>query len=178
VHALNSLLPQDIRVLKVEPVDSNFQILKQAKRKTYLYFFNLNTIHDPSIKDFSWSLKLPLDIKSMQKAAKLFIGEHDFSLFCSSQSSAKSKVRTIYESEFGWVQGLGFWNQKILVYRITGNGFLKQMVRFIVGTLVQVGKGKLSESEVRDFLLGKKKKKAGPTAPPNGLWLWDIDLKY
>lgn len=184
VHGLNSILPKNIRVLTIKPM-SDFHAQNQVKRKTYVYFIDPNPVQLPIHKNMSWHLRLPLDFNEMQKAASHFVGKHDFAAFSAFDRNTKSTVRSIYESFWEKVvfqdfSGIGreFW-----VYRVTGSGFLKQMVRSLVGTMVQIGTDshRSPASKIR-MLLNTSNQDAralraqtGMTAPPHGLWLWDIE---
>ena len=109
----------------------------------------------------------------MKKAAKVLEGEHDFSAFCSAGSQVKSKVRTIYEVSVEEMP-VPFSNGNLLRFRVHGNGFLYNMVRIIVGTLLEVGMGRRTVQNVEEAILTGNRQKAGPTAPPQGLLLAEI----
>lgn len=115
----------------------------------------------------------PLNIGSMKEAAKILEGEHDFSAFCSAGSQVKSKVRTIYEISIQETP-LSFCAGNVLRFRVRGNGFLYNMVRIIVGTLLEVGMGRRTVESVQEALSSGERQKAGPTAPPQGLTLAEI----
>ncbi len=182
VHGMNAILPKSIRILLVEPV-KNFHAQKQVVKKTYLYFVDPNPVQLPVYKNTSWHLRLPLNFEEMNKAAHFFAGTHDFVAFSAFDRNTKTTVREIYESFWEKVRfedftgGREFW-----VYRVTGSGFLKQMVRSLVGTMVQIGTDShknpatkipklLDTSGVDPRVL---RSQAGQTAPAHGLWLWDV----
>lgn len=174
-QSLNSLLPPDIRLLRVEQVDADFHALKSAKKKTYVYFFNPNPVQPADLRNYTWHLKLPINWDAVEEATKYFVGRHDFKSFCAADAPAKSTVRTIYEARWGIVrrQGIGA-PCDLRVLRVTGGGFLKHMVRCIAGSLIFVGQGKDSPDFIERALKATDRRAAGPTAPPHALWLWDI----
>ena len=112
---------------------------------------------------------MPLDVNKMQQAAKYIVGEHDFKSFCSARTQVLTTVRTIYSLEVKK-------SDDIISIRISGNGFLYNMVRIIVGTLVDVGLGKIEPNEIPKIIKEGKRENAGKTLPPNGLFL--VDVKY
>lgn len=117
---------------------------------------------------YSWHYKYPLDIEKMRIAAKAFIGEHDFIGFASSGFSVKTTVREIYSLDVDK-------NGDIITIDVVGNGFLYNMVRIMVGTLLFVSEGKIKKDELKDIILSKERKRAGKTAPPQGLYLNKIN---
>lgn len=175
-HALNSLLPHTIRILGVSAAPSRFHAQKDVVKKTYLYFIDTTPVQWPSSKSYSWHLRFPLDWEAIEKATALLQGRHDFKAFSDSDGSAKTSVRILYEARWGVVHPGGPFGTsgQWRVLRLTGNGFLKHMVRSIAGTLVKVGEGKISSETVQKALLTQDRNLVGPTAPANGLWLWDI----
>lgn len=174
--ALNSILPRDIRIWLIQNAPAGFHAVRSAKKKTYLYFIDPSAVQWPSLRHYSWHLKLPLDWDLMRQTARSFRGTHDFKAFCASNSSAKTSVRHIYEARWGKAPaGVFGAHTELWVFRITGNGFLKHMVRSIVGTLVKIGSHKEDPSIVTRALESGDRRLVGPTAPSRGLWLWDID---
>jgi tRNA pseudouridine38-40 synthase len=175
--ALNSILPDDIRVSKAEKKGSSFNSRFDARSKEYEYLIYNGEILPPAVRTLVWQVKPKLNTAAMKKAAKHLIGKHDFSSFCASHSDDKDFVRTIHSfgirnSEFG------IWNgQKIKVIRIKvkGNGFLYKMVRNMVGTLVDVGLGRFRPEEVKAILNAKDRRLAGRTAPAQGLCLIKVN---
>ena len=130
--AVNQRLPEDIRVMKSEQVEETFHPRYAVSEKTYEYRISNVPIQLPTERLYSYFVYLPLDIEKMQKAAQLFIGEHDFAGFCSAKSQVQTTVRTIYRCE---VEKMGHQ----ICIRVTGSGFLYNMVRIIAGTLIEVG---------------------------------------
>ncbi len=172
--SLNKLLPPDIRVLKIEEVSSEFHAQLGVLKKTYLYCIDPSPIQWPVLRDYAWNLKFPLDWDAITVATHYLCGEHDFRAFCSVDHSAKTTIRTLFEAYWGEMECNGLFEAKLKVFRITGNGFLKQMVRGIVGTLVYIGQGKAQPELLKQLIKTGDRKFCGPTAPARGLWLWDI----
>lgn len=161
--AINSKLPKDISVIDCVEVDDNFHSRYSAIGKTYRYLIYHSQHRSPIYKDISYQVKYDLDIEKMKKEAKFLLGEHDFCGFMSSGSSVLDTVRTISDISIKTEEDL-------IIIEITGNGFLYNMVRIIVGTLVDIGRGKIDES-LEDIISSKDRKKAGHTAPAHGLFL-------
>ncbi|MBQ7236940.1 MAG: tRNA pseudouridine(38-40) synthase TruA [Clostridia bacterium] len=166
--ALNVYLPQDIRVLKSERADDNFHACTNAKKKTYRYSFYLSDVELPLCDRYAVMLDRSPDINLMKKAAKLFVGEHDFKAFCSSGSGAKTTVRTIYDIDV-------ISDGKKLIVDVTGNGFLYNMVRIMVGTLLDVGNEKISQKAIEEMLSTGNRTLGGKTLPAKGLCLLKVE---
>lgn len=169
-RAVNRLLPPAIRVLAAEEVAEDFHPRFQAKAKTYEY----RIVRAESCLPWEWRYAhhhpYPLDVERMARVAPLLAGEHDFTAFAASDQSdaeGKSKVRTVWSSEIA-ARG------DRLFYRVRGSGFLKHMVRNMMGTLIEAGKGNAGEEEVR-ALLAPAAYKAGPTVPAKGLFLVSVE---
>lgn len=176
VHSLNSLLPDDIAVIDAKIVPDTFHAQKSAKKKIYDYFILNSRIRSPFLTDTVWQIPVPLDIKKMRQAAKLLIGEHDFRAFCASDSTAKTTVRQIYRISIGKIPlnpplTKGESKGDLIRIAISGNGFLKYMVRNVVGTLVEVGKGRMTVTEFKKAFRSCDRKRTGQTAPARGLVL-------
>ncbi len=170
--ALNRLLPPTIRVLAVEEVDPGFHPRYDAISKTYEYRIWRGEVLPPVEQRFLHHYPYPLSDAVFCAASTLFEGEHDFSAFAAADdrdAASRSKVRTIFRSE-------GRRCGDVLVYRVTGSGFLKHMVRNIVGTLLEAGKGNLSENAIKQLLSGQPGLRANPTAPAKGLFL--VEVQY
>ena len=168
--ALNSLLPEDIYIKEAEYVPLNFHARYMAKAKIYEY--RILNREEPDIfnRRYHWHVIPPLDIDKMKEALSMLIGTHDFSSFMSSKSSVKDPVRTIMRAE------LIEEKNKFLKIIIEANGFLKHMVRNIVGTLVQLGYGKISLDKFKYIIEAKDRREAGKKAPARGLFL--VEVKY
>lgn len=166
--ALNSKLPEDIRILWAKEVDSNFHARYSAHKKTYLYRVKIGNIESPF--DYSTTAYVPYNISlsKMQTATKYLLGEHDYQSFCSSGASVPDYIRTIYSLDIKKQDNL-------FTFEICGNGFLYNMVRIIVGTLVDVGRGKISPEKVKEILDCKNRKMAGKTMPAKGLTLKNVE---
>jgi tRNA pseudouridine38-40 synthase len=169
--ALNSILCPAIRVTSIEEAAEHFHSRHDAKAKHYRY----RILQDKWCSPFDYPYVLhcprPLDLHCMSQAAELVIGEHDFSAFCDSDSEVESKVRRVVSSFFVFDT-----KRNLIEYNICANGFLHHMVRNIVGTLLEIGKGSLSVASVETILRSKKRSNAGPTAPAKGLFL--ISVSY
>lgn len=168
--ALNSLLPGDIRIRDAEYVSLHFHARYMAKTKTYEYRILNSQEPDIFTRRYHWHIIPSLDLEKMAEALSLIIGTHDFSSFKSSGSSVVNPVRTVFRAELLLDRG-GFL--KIIV---EANGFLRHMVRNIVGTIVQVGYGKVSLGRFREIFTSKDRRLAGKKAPARGLFL--VDVKY
>lgn len=165
--ALNQRLPEDILVVKSEEVALDFHPRYCNTRKTYEYHILNTKVPMPTKRHTNYFVSFPLDMEAMRQAAEYLVGEHDFASFCNIKSQVESTVRTIYSLE------LTKQGEEITI-RITGNGFLYNMVRIIVGTLVRVGRGYYRPEQVKEILDAKQRTEAGVTAPPQGLFLVEI----
>ncbi len=167
LKALNSMLPKDIVIKELSTVSDDFHARYSAKSKIYKYII-LNRPYPSSFYyRYSWYIPYPLDITLMRKGAAILKGMHDFSSFRAASCEAKDSVRTLSR--------LDIYNEEDrIVFYLEGNGFLKHMVRNIIGTIVRVGKGKISPDEIMDILASRDRRNAGPTAPPQGLFLVSV----
>ena len=162
---LNLILPEDIRVLKIQEMAEDFHARFSAKRKTYLYNFYISNANIPFLDNFALRVNENLDIKKIEKEISALIGIHDFSAFCASGTQVRDKVREIYSAKI-------LKNELFYSLEITGNGFLYNMVRIIMGTLIEIGYGKLKNLE--KIIASKDRSKAGKTVPPVGLVLKEV----
>jgi tRNA pseudouridine38-40 synthase len=151
----------------VEPVLPDFHARYGATGKTYKYFLYNREARDPFKRHYYAWVRGNLHIAPMKEAARHLIGTHDFTSFCSAKTETANKVRTISRIDIEQ-------NHDEIVITFTGNGFLYNMVRIMVGTLLEVGKGKRPAGEVRDILAAKDRRLAGKTAPAEGLYLWKV----
>ncbi|WP_022852731.1 tRNA pseudouridine(38-40) synthase TruA [Thermodesulfatator atlanticus] len=169
-RALNALLPKDISVFKVEEVPIKFNAQYDAKYKTYYYQIYNHPIRNPLVRLYSWWVPQKLDLEAMREVLPLFIGQKDFASFRKTGTETKSTIRTVLSAELKRVPGVA----GMLRFEISGRGFLRYMVRNIVGALVQVGLGKLSAQELASIMEAKDRSLAPPPAPPQGLFLKEV----
>lgn len=165
--ALNTVLPKDIRVLQTAQASEDFHARFSARERQYRYI--VSTQCTALDRNRVWQIYQELDLRSMQEAASIFLGEHDFTSFCSAQAEVDHKRCIITRSE--WVEENGRY-----VYYIHGNRFLHSMVRSLVGTMVEVGKGKINIRDLRILLQKQERNGEALTAPPQGLTL--MNVKY
>ena len=165
--AINSQLPKDIAIKSIEETSMDFQPRFGAKRKTYRYQILNSSMRDPFLYKYTMGYPHKLDIDIMKEATKEMIGEHDFACFCSSGSTVKDTIRTIYSINISKEDDL-------ITIDICGNGFLYNMVRIIVGTLLRVNEGKIQVKDISGLIESKDRNLAGPTAPPQGLTMMNI----
>src|SRR5690625_1084241 len=166
--ALNALLPEDIYIQMVESVSDECHAQFDAIEKEYRYFVLNSCEKDIFKRNYMYFYPYDLDIHMIQNACKLFEGTHDFTSFCSARSTVKgSKVRTLYEVTCEK-------NDDEITFILRGNGFLYNMVRIIVGVLLEVGSGKTTERDIEQMFAAKDRTFAGKTAPPEGLYLWHV----
>jgi len=166
-QALNTKLPDDIVIIKSEEVSSEFHARYSSIGKKYCYSI-LNAPNKPAVgRNYVGYYKAPLNVELMQEACKLFIGEHDFSAFRNLGSSVKTTKRTISES---YIVKEG----NIIKYYVSADGFLYNMVRIIVGTLLQVGSGKIKVEDISSIIASKNRRRAGKSAPASGLCLQEV----
>jgi tRNA pseudouridine38-40 synthase len=177
MRALNRTLPESVRVLGAEIVPSGFHARRSAVEKTYEYRIFRGEICPPTLAPYVYALNWPLNLDAMSEAARHVLGEHDFTSFAASDpdSSARESgleqncIRSVHESV--WTSEADHWT-----YRVTGNGFLHHMVRNLVGTLLEVGRGSLPADSIPEILAARSRSAAGPTAPARGLFL--VSVKY
>ena len=167
-EGLNSMLPYDIAVLEAQEAPPEFHARKSALSKTYEYRILNRPSRSPLHHHYGWWLAQPLDLEAMAAAAEFLPGEHDFSAFRASGSGNRNPVRRIFSAQ--WHTHPGGW----LRFSITGNGFLRGMVRSLVGTMVEIGKGKAKPELLAELLASGERRRAGPTAPGRGLYLVEV----
>jgi tRNA pseudouridine38-40 synthase len=172
-RAVNRLLPKDIRVSNVRETELTFHPRFDAMRKTYEYRIFRDEICPPFSRRYVYHHPYPLDEETMIGAARVLEGEHDFGAFAAADekyAAGQSMARTIYHSELRR-------DEEMLIYRVTGSGFLKHMVRNIVGVLLQVGRGNLTMCDVAGRLTPGCVIPPGPTAPASGLFLVSVEYR-
>lgn len=195
-YALNQKMPEDIVIVKSEEVPLNWHPRYQDEiSKTYEYHIYNAKVRNPLKSRYSTFVSFDLDIEKMREGGKYILGEHDFASFCNVRTNAKDTVRTVYEITIAEIPvdmqramntcqedhlSAGHSNKengsaKEIVIRVTGNGFLYNMVRIIAGTLIRVGRGFYEPEKIKEILEAKEHTSEGITAPPNGLVLVSID---
>ena len=168
-YSINSMLPKSIAIKSCKLVDESFHARYSAKRKTYEYKIYLSKTHEPLKRKYYHICFYDLDINKMIEGSKYLLGEHDFKAFMAAQKIEKNTVRTIYSIEIFQRD-----DNKEIDIEITGNGFLHNMVRSIVGTLVDVGRGRFAPQYVKEILDSKEHQKAGKTLSGCGLYLKSV----
>ena len=174
VKALNNLLPPTVRIKAAEEVAADFHARYGARSKTYWYRILMTSVCSPLLWRFVYHHPYYLDRARMGQAAELLEGEHDFTSFAAADGQGdednKSNVRVIFRSRLLWRP-----RSSLLVYQVTGKGFLRYMVRNIVGTLIEVGRGRLVPGDIPGILAACDRTQAGPTAPAQGLCLMNVE---
>lgn len=198
-RALNAVLPIDVRVRAVEDAPSGFHARFAARAKTYRYRLLLASVASPFEARYAWHVTHALDRSAMREALDACRGKHDFAAFQSTGTDVRETVRTITDVRFLTVDAgpranpgasaPAFWGEEradarpgtsapastLLIVEVTGDGFLRHMVRAIVGSLVEVGRGRWPAAEMAAVLASKDRARAGPTAPAHGLFLVSVD---
>lgn len=168
VKALNAMLPDDILVKAAEEVGDTFHARYGAKRKEYRYVVRKND--DPFRRHYAVTVTYRLDVERMRQAIRSLVGTHDFTSFSVTKAEVVDRVRTIYEAEVLEADGE-------ITFRFVGSGFLYNQVRIMVGTLLEVGRGKYEPTDISRMLATKDRRVAGITAPPHGLYLWNVNYE-
>ncbi|SES20564.1 tRNA pseudouridine38-40 synthase [Gracilibacillus ureilyticus] len=167
-RALNTMLPEDIEVRAVENVSDEFHARFDVEEKEYRYVVWNDTERNIFKRHYQHHVSERLSIEKMKKACELLTGKHDFTSFCAANSNVKGdKIRTIHHAS---VES----NGAELIFKVRGNGFLYNMVRIIVGTLIEIGKGKREPEEMQQIIEARDRSVAGHTAPAQGLYLWKV----
>lgn len=161
--ALNSLVNGNIYIKSIVEVPDTFHARFDVKQKEYIYKINIGE-YSPFTKDYVYQYCKPLDVSSMKNAIKLFEGEHNFKSFTKANVETNNFVRIIYSTDVSVIDN-------IIIIKFVGNGFMRYMVRNMVGFLIEIGEGKRNISDVNSVLLEEDRTKAGKTAPPEGLYL-------
>lgn len=165
-YKLNRLLPQDIAVQKVEPVSNDMHARFSAIARTYHYY--IHTVKDPFLRTTSCELHYPLDFDKMNEAAALLLTYDDFGAFCKAHADVKTTLCKVTAAQWHQTSPTSWY------FEITANRFLRNMVRAVVGTLVDVGRGRLSIDDFRKVVEGKRRSEAGESMPAHALFLEDV----
>ncbi|MBQ7517303.1 MAG: tRNA pseudouridine(38-40) synthase TruA [Bacteroidales bacterium] len=187
LYKLNAILPSGVAVFSISEVADGFHARFDACRRTYLYFIHFRK--DPFVERYSWHCKFPLDVEKMNEACRYLLGTHDFSCFEKKGADSKTAICTISEARWEWYQPT-LWEMSCgggtgcghvaepgpyLVFRISADRFLRNMVRAIVGTMVEVGRGRLSPEDLPAILDSKDRCRAGQSVPGNALFLASVE---
>jgi tRNA pseudouridine38-40 synthase len=173
LRALNAALPEDVRVRRVEQVPDSFHARFDVRHKTYRYRILNAPIASPFELRYAWHLTFPLDLDAMRVALAACEGQHDFAAFQASGSVVSGTIRTIHRAMLA-AEALDDADCRLLTLTVTGDGFLRHMVRNLTGTLVDIGRGRWPASEMARFLTSRDRGQTGRTAPPQGLFLVDV----
>ena len=183
-RALNAQLPGDVRVLSVDEAAPGFHARFSARSKRYRYCIRNGAVASPFERAYVWHVPQPLDVDAMQQAASRLLGRHDFSTFRSTGTDVPDAVRTLHTSDVALSTATTTPSASrcsvgdggsLLTYEVSGDGFLRHMVRAIVGTLVEVGRGWRDPAQMDALLQARDRARAGATAPPHGLFLVRVD---
>jgi tRNA pseudouridine38-40 synthase len=169
VHGGNALLPPAIRILSASAVPEAFDARRHATEKEYRYFLYLSPVASPFLLRYAWHIETHLDLDSMREGLSHLVGEHDFTSFRGQGCTARSPVRTVSRAAVAQHDVPGLFS-----IDVAGAGFLRHMVRNIVGTVVDAGKGKHPADHVGAILRARERSAAGVNAPPHGLFLWRV----
>lgn len=165
-YRLNKMLPPDITIYKIERVSDDIHARFSATSRTYHYYISLRK--SPFNRQYTWRTHYALDFKQMNSAAALLLEYKDFACFCKSHTDVKTTLCNVTEAK--WIEKDGDW-----YFRITANRFLRNMVRAVVGTLIEVGRNRMTLEEFRQVIEGKKRSQAGESMPGNALFLENVE---
>lgn len=161
---LNALLPQEIRVFRVEEAPPGFDARRWARAKRYGYFIENGPVASPLLHGFTWHIREPLDRTAIAQALAALRGKHDFASFCAAPGKVRSPICRIFSARL-------VTRRQVLALFFSADSFLHYMVRNLVGSLVEVGRGRRPPGWIHELLLARDRTLAGPTAPPHGLVL-------
>ena len=169
VRAVNARLPADVRVLSAETAAPDFHARFEATRKTYRYRFFDGPVMSPFERYYGWHVAGTLDVEAMAAAARILEGRHDFATFSTTGGSARTTERTIASSRVLREP------PALVTYEVSGDGFLRHMVRVIAGTLVDIGRGRWPSDKMSEVIASRQRASAGPTASARGLFLVSVE---
>jgi tRNA pseudouridine38-40 synthase len=184
VRACNASLRDDVRVLAADEAAGEFHARIHARGKSYRYCIWQGPAVSPALRRVAWHVPQRLSLAAMQDAAGAFLGEHDFRAFQARGNRVRSTVRRVWASSIEPDDALPPWiarpsdRSRLLVFAVAGSGFLRHQVRAMAGTLVQVGRGRMTRADITRALAGASRAAAGPTAPAHGLHLWRVDYDH
>lgn len=167
IRGINGYLPKDISVLDCEEMPEDFHARFSCVGKTYLYRIHNSESKDPFSTDMALHYRRPVNIELMKKAAEFFVGTHDFGSFCADCSKKLDTIRTIYQFQIEI-------NENDIKILVKGNGFLYNMVRILVGTLLDINEGRIKLSDLESIMNARDRRLAGRTALPHGLYLHEV----
>lgn len=173
----NAFLPEDIRILSAQEVSAEFDARRHAREKEYRYFLLLSRTAFPFLSRYAWHIESPIDLGAVKEALFPLVGEHDFTSFQGQGCVAQTPVRTIFHAGVTLYDASdlpGLRVPGLCSIDVTGSGFLRHMVRNIVGTVVDAGRGRYQPEMVARILEKRRRSEAGVTAPANGLFLWKV----
>jgi tRNA pseudouridine38-40 synthase len=165
---LNSLLPESISIKEAEYASPEFHARYDAKSKLYEYRVYNESLRSPFLRHYAWHIARSLDSEAMEECLDMITGTHDFSAFCSAGDGQANPIRTMIRA------ALKIREKSLLVFEFEANGFLRHMVRTIMGTIAKTGTGEMSVKEFHDILVSKDRQQAGAKAPPGGLYLKNV----
>lgn len=174
----NKNLPSDIRLLSIEPIDANFNIIKDSKSKEYLYLFSFGSKNHPFSAPFITSYLEQLDLELMKEGAALFQGSHDFSVFTAAMKPNAKRIRSITSCsiEKNDLLRANFFPEESYILRIYGEGFMRYQIRMIMGALIQLGKNELTLDQIKEALKPGSDMKLSSIAPGSGLLLNQVNF--
>ena len=174
--AINGNMWRDIRIMNVEKAENDFHARFSAKTKYYVYRVVNAPVISPFWRRYAHHETRPIDVGRMRETARLFLGEHDWTAFSAARSDVENRVRTVkaFSVESTWDSRA---TASIIEFRISANGFLRYMVRSIIGTMLEVGRGEKDSDTIQTAIIGGDRSLAGKTAPANGLTLLKVDYK-
>ncbi|WP_420239411.1 tRNA pseudouridine(38-40) synthase TruA [Telmatobacter bradus] len=188
-RALNGKLPPSIRVIETKIVRNTFHARHSSQAKTYEYRIFRAALCPPFLARYVYASRWPMDFDALQQAAQAFVGQHDFLSFAASDpdlgtrenpgsqindGKQKSTIKTIFSSTWSQAESS---DGPLLIYRVRGNGFLHHMVRNLVGTMLEIGRGKFKTEDIPRILAARSRSAAGPTAPARGLFLHSVEYR-